>query len=251
MAYFSLAEAAQRYEQYRPRVHEVIKSWLADADIPRHFATALDVACGTGHSTLPLLTICDSVSGIDLSQEMLAKALEKELTVAQLPYQQAHTLGQFDLITTCMAFHWFDGTEAILAYKKASKPGAIWLIYNFSFAGSVEADDFNHWFTQDYLSRYPSPARNNSVARLSDDPSISLVAAVTGILPIQLSRTELVGYLTTQSNVEAQILNGMSYQQVEEDLHRAIDKFRLSDNFNYRFSYEIYRYSGSEEVPEK
>lgn len=73
MSYFSLEEAARRYKLYRPKVHEIVNSWLSDASLPPKFDHALDLACGTGDSTLPLLEISDRVVAIDQSEVMLSQ----------------------------------------------------------------------------------------------------------------------------------------------------------------------------------
>lgn len=153
MSYFTLQEAAKRYDAYRPKVHGIIETWLSNAGLNTQFNQALDVACGTGDSTLPLQNISNTVLGIDLSQSMLSMANEKGLSVKQIGYEQAHEVGSFDLITTCMAFHWFDFNEALNAYKSASANNAVWLIYNFTFGGSETCEDFNDWFVSTYLKK--------------------------------------------------------------------------------------------------
>lgn len=243
MTFFAQPEAAKRYARYRPKVHSVIASWLLDAGTPATFDRALDIACGTGDSCQPLTEFCQEVIGIDQSDAMLAKAREKSLTVYPLPYQQAHTLGAFDLITTCMAFHWFDRAEAIASYKKASRPGACWLIYNFSFGGSATDEVFNHWFTTDYLQQYPTPPRQAPLSGVINDPEVELLSKEQGQLPLTLSQVELIGYLTTQSNIEAQVQNGQDYETIEALLNRQLSELALNNHYLYNFQYEIYRYN--------
>jgi len=72
--FFFSAETATRYNTYRPVVHGVIAEWLAGAGLPGPYRRAIDVACGTGHSTLPLQRLAQQVDAIDISPEMVAAA---------------------------------------------------------------------------------------------------------------------------------------------------------------------------------
>lgn len=241
--YFTEIEAAKRYDQYRPKVHGVIKSWLRRHCGERRFARALDIACGTGDSTLPLLDLADEVIGIDASSAMLKHAKAKGIVCHQIDYTAAPNLGKFDLLATCMAFHWFDADEAVAAYKAASTPDAIWLVYNFAFGGHATNEDFNRWLREQYLHAYPSPPRNRSSGVITrDDPEIDLVAEQRGSIPVQFSPESLVGYLTTQSNIENAVRQGQSYRAIAADLLASIEPFDLSGDFNYRYSYEIHRF---------
>ena len=78
-SFFSINEAAHRYDKHRPRVHSQIFKWLADSGIELNFNRSIDIACGTGHSTIPLTKISKETIGIDTSAEMLEKAAEKGL----------------------------------------------------------------------------------------------------------------------------------------------------------------------------
>jgi len=99
----TLDQAAARYDKYRPKVHGVIKEWLRNAGCKDDFSSAVDIACGTGDSTLPLLELSNNVKAIDISKSMLKYASDKGIDSFQLPYQNAHQLGKFSLITTSVA----------------------------------------------------------------------------------------------------------------------------------------------------
>src|SRR4051812_10321444 len=75
MNYFAHETAAERYAQSRPYFHplviEMIRRFLG---LDCAVATALDVACGTGHSALALTEIAESVVATDISCSMLAEA---------------------------------------------------------------------------------------------------------------------------------------------------------------------------------
>jgi len=246
MSYFTLEEAAERYDVHRPKVHSVIEQWLSEAGINPLFKSAIDVACGTGDSTIPLLKISQNVFGIDLSEAMLKKAELKGISVRQLGYEKAHELGSFDLITTCMAFHWFNFEDALAAYKKASSKDAIWLIYNFTFGGSENSEEFNDWFVSRYLEKFPSPKRNKVVADFESADGVRHLASGKGVLPIEFTdKVELVKYLTTQSNVEEAVRSGISYEEIEEEIDSMIGVFELGTGFRYNYSYDLYQFDGN------
>ena len=68
MQYFRLEEAARRYAVFRPKVHDIVLDWLSDCRADGPFHKAIDIACGTGDSTVPLARIANEVVGIDSSR---------------------------------------------------------------------------------------------------------------------------------------------------------------------------------------
>ncbi len=61
-------------EKYYAFVHECFAGGLRQAAQGRTFRRALDVACGSGDSTIQVLPYADAVSGIDLSPDLIGKA---------------------------------------------------------------------------------------------------------------------------------------------------------------------------------
>ncbi|MGP9687010.1 MULTISPECIES: class I SAM-dependent methyltransferase [unclassified Halomonas] len=158
--YLTESGMGERYDHYRPKIHQAVVQKMHQHVQDRHFERVVDVACGTGDSTILLLELGQDVMGIDSSDEMLAIARKRGLCVRRADYTELSKQGRFDLISTCMAFHWLDGAQAIAAYKAASNRGAIWLIYNFAFAGHTSSDEFIDWLHNEYWKRYLSPPRN-------------------------------------------------------------------------------------------
>ncbi|HCH0838795.1 TPA: class I SAM-dependent methyltransferase [Vibrio parahaemolyticus] len=241
MTYFSISEAADRYDQFRPKVHSVIKEWLASVDDSKLYNSAVDVACGTGDSTIPLLDIARDVQGFDISSVMIEKALQKNLNVKVSSLEEIDSSQNHDLITICMAFHWLDPEEAFKKFSDIAEVGATLLIYNFSFGGHASRQDFNKWFVQDFLSKYPTPSRNSPKSEASSTYGFNLVKKSSGVIPINFSKLELVKYLSTISNVEEKVISGVSYDEVEADLWQELADYDLSSEFVYNFSYSIYK----------
>jgi SAM-dependent methyltransferase len=98
------AEAAQYYDT-NPAIPDDIAFY--QARLPWSDASVLELACGTGRVLLPLAASCGFIHGIDRSQAMLARCLQK-LQAAAIPPSKARVehndithfaLGQlFDLI---------------------------------------------------------------------------------------------------------------------------------------------------------
>jgi len=244
--YFTDTGAGERYAAYRPKVHDVVCRWLDEHVPQRRFDRAVDVACGTGDSMFPLLKICDDVVGVDSSEEMLAIAKQRGLNVINADYAALPELGRFDLISTSMAFHWFDAAKAFLAYKAASAPGAIWIIYKFYFAGHSSSESFNKWFQDWYLNHYPTPPRRKAPQRMpNQDPDIRTLATEIGWLPISFTAESLAGYFSTQSNIEQAVREGQSLSAIQNELLRQLTAIDLSGDFKYAYDYSILEYTGS------
>ncbi|MFZ5542817.1 MAG: class I SAM-dependent methyltransferase [Pseudomonadota bacterium] len=237
-SYFVHRDAAARYEQYRPKVHQIAVEWLRAHGWGR-FQRALDIACGTGDSMLPLLNLASQVEGIDLSDAMLDHARSKGLSVRRASYEEVAP-GIYDLLSVRMAFHWFDAPTAVQAFKRASSERAVWLIYNFWLGGAPGNAMLDEWLRSGYLQRFPSPRRSSTRFALPEgDRSLRIAGEGRGALTLQLHRDQLVGYLTTQSNVEAAIAAGISYAQAEQLLDAEMPPFSLVEDMSYAYDYAI------------
>lgn len=64
-----------------------------------HFKTCLEIGCGTGKNTSWLLTKANTITAVDLSNEMLAKAKEK-IQSAKVNFIQADILQEWDFVNT-------------------------------------------------------------------------------------------------------------------------------------------------------
>lgn len=64
-----------------------------------HFETCLEIGCGTGKNTNWLLTRANTITAVDLSNEMLAQAKEK-IQSAKVNFIQADILQEWDFANT-------------------------------------------------------------------------------------------------------------------------------------------------------
>src|SRR3954451_6793669 len=93
---YDLRTAAYRYDRWLAALERLAREQGLTG------RRVLDVACGTGHSFLPLLARGDEVSACDVSPEMVARAAAKARHAARLEVADMRALpclGSFDLIT--------------------------------------------------------------------------------------------------------------------------------------------------------
>ena len=174
---------------------------------------ALDVACGTGQSTVALKEIASRIVGTDVSREMLARASREagvryvEASAEALPFAD----GSFQLTTVALALHWFDRSRFLAEARRVLEPSGWLVIYDNGFFGEMkENPKHERWYREDYLVRYPSPPRKGEP--LTDDEcrkhGLRLVEREIYTNEVSFSAEELTSYLMTQSNVNAAVEDG-------------------------------------------
>lgn len=243
MRYFDRAELARRYHSHRPRVHTQVVQEIAARRPPRAVESALDVCCGTGHSTEALATFAPSVCACDASAAMLSIA-RQEVSSARFVRSDAESLPfpprAFDLVTVSMAFHWLDQERFLGEVARVLVPGGELWVYNLLFPGVLLGDEtFFAWQRERYLPRYPVPDRHwSSLASLLQPGKLSLVFADEQKLRYEVSftATELRCYMTTQSNIEAALRRGASLRDVDAWLDEELAPF-FRDSASHRFAY--------------
>ena len=121
------------YAKYRPVYHQhverIISSYMR-SEGTSGFDAALDVACGTGDSTVILCNTFKGVVGLDSSHTQIeqAKQRTKTLKVANVDFMvgDAHNLpiesSSIDLLTCSMGWHWLDAELFYAEAKRVLKP---------------------------------------------------------------------------------------------------------------------------------
>ncbi|MEM6843726.1 MAG: class I SAM-dependent methyltransferase [Bacteroidota bacterium] len=203
--YFLDDDTAVRYNQYRPMIHDAIIDRIASFCLPNPpVEKALDVACGTGHSTYPLQRVAKEIVGIDASGKMLAQTKTTKsikfihASAEFLPFPERH----FDLATVGMAFHWFQQGAFLNEVNRVLKQDAWLVIYNSWMTNRMkDCELFSTWVKHRYLERYPSPKREQPIAQEEAFGSLVKQGEESFEEAITMDRNQLLNYLTTQSNI--------------------------------------------------
>jgi SAM-dependent methyltransferase len=209
---FAEAELGQLYDQGRPFLQRRAIHHIAEIVGTKGVGRALDVACGTGLSSLALADVADVVTASEIAPGMLAAArrdpsVHYVLTPAEhLPFRDA----AFAAVTAASGVHWFDQERFFAeASRVLTAPG--WLaIYDHYFLGEMEGiADFTEWMRESYATRYPTPPRGAhfdahteapaGFHRLGHDAYLDVVA---------MTHHDLVDYLLTQSNTAVAVARG-------------------------------------------
>lgn len=211
--YFAHDSAARRYDAGRPRFHHLLLPTIRAmiGDQPRELA--LDVGCGTGHSTIILPELATRVIGCDIAPEMLALAPQHDaITWIASPAEHLpapdHSV---DLITVTMAFHWFDQPRFLTEARRVLRDDGWLLLISNAFRGEMVGNpSFTDWCRKILYRRYPTPVRNPSTMTADDlqPTGMTLHTDETYTIDIPLTRRDLTAYFLTQSNFIARIESG-------------------------------------------
>ncbi len=214
MNYFAHASAAMRYASSRPYFHPVVIERIkAHLKLEQPILTALDVACGTGQSSLALKAICENVTGVDVSPEMLEFARQNpgieflESGAENLLFENS----SFELLTVSNAFHWFDRPRFLNEAYRVLKPNA-WLVVYFNAWDSkmLEKPGVLETWGNVHFERYPTPPRDNKPMTESEASSYGFRfdPIETYQNTVVFTLEQCVNYLSTQSNMIAKLEQG-------------------------------------------
>lgn len=221
--YFASEDTAERYAAGRPYFHPLVVGRIAGfLGLDEPVDAALDVACGTGLSSIALTEIASLVTGIDTSVGMLGRAGRDdrvgyvEAAAEDLPFDAE----SFDLVTVSSAFHWFDRDRFLFEARRVLRISGWLIIYdNYFFGRMRENDEFGRWYRDRYLSRYPVPNRDRRpfTDEEAEGHGFRFAEREEYANDVSFSVEELAGYLETQSNVIAVVEAGKaSIEEVHE-----------------------------------
>lgn len=200
---FETVEGARRYQRGRPFHHPHTLEKVFELIGVSRVKCALDVACGTGLSTVALADRATFVAGIDATEAMVRIAPDTSnvsyaaADAERLPFRHA----SFELVTVASGVHWFNQAQFFdEAARILGNQG--WLVlYDHPFEGCADEPAIDEWLQQEFERRYPTPPHGGR----PDEPmeySSGFVEhnALVFNDPISLSHESFVAYLLSNSN---------------------------------------------------
>lgn len=237
------AEAARIYAGARPYYH-ARPLQVAFESIDRPAMVGLDLGCGTGLSTRALAERVATVVAIDPSATMLA---ERE-SVSNAIYVQGSaeclplTDDAVDVVTCGAAMHWFRD-RAFDELGRVTKRGGSVVVYSDFFLGDLIGEPtFVAWWKQTYLPRLPTPPRREhfnqqGMARAG----FSQTSYEQQMFDMPMSRTDLVSYLLTQSNVTLAVDSGdETLEGLREWISNQFDAASIASAVTARFAFRVW-----------
>jgi ubiquinone/menaquinone biosynthesis C-methylase UbiE len=173
---------------------------------------ALDVACGTGMSSLALAELGARVTAVDLSPEMLAVAPRRteiayvRADAERLPIPDA----TIDAVTVSSGVHWFDQPRFFAEVRRVLRADGWVGLYDHYFIGEmVDAPAFAEW-TRVAFERYPLPPRNPQVGdpRAQTPDGFVLVGDQLYAEDLSMTHEQFVDYQLSVSHFVAAVERG-------------------------------------------
>ncbi len=205
---FIIKNETSRYDLYRPKYHylpfEQINKFIGNK-----FTSSLDVACGTGHSTIALNLISKKVTGCDLSDEMLKQArLSSSIRFIKadannLPFEPSI----FDFLNISMGFHWVDQKKFLSEASRVLSSGGYLNIDSYGFNGVISEDSSKQTLHKKLFdSRLPQASKRSSYPTndLINDTDFELVKEIKYSHTLSLNADNFINLIKTWSNYQIQ-----------------------------------------------
>ncbi len=238
---FENAGVASIYQAFRPRYHHMPAA-LIRGFVGKDFNCSLDVACGTGHSTLALSKISKRVVGCDQSEAMLAEARLNSVANIEFTWGEGERLpfaeGAFDFVNISMGFHWMNQKQFLSEAKRVLLPEGFLAIDNYGFSGRISDDAEKQNAYRDLFRRVLPPA-----GRGPGYPSDELISLVGGFNLAKefhyehatiLNADAFSNLVMTWSNF--QVLNDSQKPAAEAELRSVFDKIFEGQSLPLHFS---------------
>ena len=213
---FSDEVMAAGYAAARPPVHArvvaLMREWLPRPGVP----VAVDLGCGAGLSTRPLLDLAPLCIGFDPAESMVRVARR---TTPQARFIAAGgeaiplASASVGLITAAGSLNYARDLDAV--WPEAARvlvPGGTFAVYDFSPGRSfADSGSLDRWFDA-FVDRYPRPvgqARALSPRILADSAEgFTLQRGEEFAISVTLSQRFYAAYMLTETNVQDAVRRG-------------------------------------------
>lgn len=246
MNFFAHASAAERYAAARPYFHPRAVQLLLNSTGQTLFSNVLDVACGTGMGAKALLEVSNFVTGVDAAPEMLEfakrdvpQAIFLESRAEELPFADA----SFDLLTTFLAFHWFDGSKFLTEAARVLQVNGFLVIVQHYFLSTLEGHELFQSEMNDFYADYPQPPRNP--LRLEPNASMNfgfqIITEQRWSETFSMNAEEIAAYISTQSNIIAKVEQGVDHLEVIlEKIKARVQPFLHGNKGHFGFAGQLW-----------
>ena len=160
---FEIKHEIERYDKFRPKYHHIVFELITNY-LDEKLGKGLDIACGTGHSSLALREFSDSVIGCDPSGSMLEVAQENQTIefvncpAEKLPFPAEN----FDFLNISMGFHWVEQEEFLNEARRVLKNSKFLSIDNYKFSGKISDDKYKQELHENLLENHlPYASKKN------------------------------------------------------------------------------------------
>lgn len=211
---------ADAYAKWRPSYPLSLYTKVLEFSGVDRFGAALDIGCGAGHSTDGLKSISNIVYGLDIGQDLLAKARSRHPDVSfihskaeKMPFEK-HTM---DCITVGTAFYWMNREAVIAEIGRILKPSGTLAIYRYGFpwlSSRIGSETLNA-FLELYWDQHRSEAlkgSDNSAELIESTAIFEHVARFKHEYRPTISLEQYVGFLSSTSYV-SQYLQSLPISQ--------------------------------------
>lgn len=217
---------AANYTKYRTPYPKELFTLLSSL-LPKDSKKILDIACGTGKSTEPLIESGLEVFGCDHDPLMIEEAkkqadikkLRIEYLVADaehLPYED----NTFDVVTVGTAFHFFVNEKSMGEIKRVLKDrGLLFVFWTLSVKDTPVEDQIPSEIYRSYgWKKVPSELR--------DLTNISAFFVESGLKDVSTSRIPIVYNITVEERVGLQTTSGTYELMTKENKQKFLEEVK-------------------------
>lgn len=232
---FDYKRIAEGYIKDRPYLHgQVMDMVKHKMNLCSNFKNGMDIGCGAGLSTKALRTICDHVTGTDISSEMIKAALalygEEGYNFKTCRAEDIEAKDKsLDIVTAAGSINWIDEHKLLPLLQNAMTDNGLLLIYDFWITDQMEQNrEYTDWWYQEYLPNFPKPKRkeNKWTDRDVAEYGFQIFSREEYTTAYEMDKDYFVRFMLLQSNVIAQVEEGgRSLEEVKTWFYDTLSKF--------------------------